>query len=89
MLFLICSTITNRLFNINHVSAHVFIGVYSVHGHISQDPDITAWLCLVSFLGIIGVLSPNLLPKGFLDIPEKRSQFLANYKENDNFVGHK
>ena len=71
----------------NHVSVHVHIGVHHVHDHVPQEPDIAAWSCLVSFLGIIGVLSPNLLPKGFQDVPEKRSQFLANYKENDNFIG--
>ena len=51
------------------------IGVHSVHGHISQEPDITAWSCLVFFLGIIGVLSPFILPVGIQDVPEKRSHF--------------
>ena len=64
------------------------IGVHSDHGHISQEPDIVAQSCLVSFLGIIGVLRPTLLPRGLQGVPEKRSHFSLNrglLRTNENW----
>ena len=51
-------TVGKKYFDIFYTGSQT---VHIEHDQISQEPDVATWSCLVSFLGILGVLGTTLL----------------------------